>query len=56
MKFLEFLKKTFTQHIPLKLLAIVLAVFCAIVIGAASNIKASAEPAAEESAVVEFVE
>ena len=32
MKFAEFLKKIFTQHVPLKLLAVALAAFCAIVV------------------------
>ena len=32
MKFAEFLKKVFTQHIVLKVLAVVLAAFCAIVV------------------------
>ena len=34
MKFLETLKKIFTSHIPLKLLAIVLALVCVAVVSA----------------------
>ena len=36
MKFGEFMKKVFTQHIPLKLLAAVLAVLCVVVSSIAS--------------------
>lgn len=38
MKFLQFLKGCFTKNIPLKLIALVLAVFCVIVIGAVTAV------------------
>ena len=38
MKFLQFIKGMFTKNIPLKLVALVLAVLCVIVIGAVTSL------------------